>query len=153
MANSQTVFLISAVYAWPFIHCLYFINERKIFGRTPVKITRQWKSTLTQWNALRCIAKCSTNKGYNELPNNDRQNTSLCQERKAQNTSRRYLLPILFVCVCVFVWRPMKKNRFFCFIFENQINSQCKTSNQRRVDYTTALSTTGGPSSVWEFYH
>ena len=37
MANSQTVFLVSAVYAWPFIHCLYFIYERKIFGRTPRK--------------------------------------------------------------------------------------------------------------------
>ena len=31
------------VYAWPSMHCLYFI-----YARTQVKITRQWKSTLKQ---------------------------------------------------------------------------------------------------------
>ena len=33
-------------YVRPFIHCLYFICERKFYARTLVKITRQWKSTL-----------------------------------------------------------------------------------------------------------
>ena len=33
-------------YVRPFIHCLYFICERKFYARTHVKITRQWKSTL-----------------------------------------------------------------------------------------------------------
>ena len=33
------------VYAWPFIHCLYFI-----YARSHVKITRQWKSTLREKN-------------------------------------------------------------------------------------------------------
>ena len=32
------------VYVRPFIHCLYFICERKFYTRTHVKITRQWKS-------------------------------------------------------------------------------------------------------------
>ena len=36
------------VYAWPFIHCLYFIYARKFYVRTDGKITRQWKSTLRQ---------------------------------------------------------------------------------------------------------
>ena len=31
------------VYVRPFIHCLYFICERKFYTRTHVKITRQWK--------------------------------------------------------------------------------------------------------------
>ena len=39
--------LNSYVYAWPFIHCLYFIYVRKIYQRSQGKITRQWKSTLT----------------------------------------------------------------------------------------------------------
>ena len=30
-----------------FIHCLYFICERKFYARTHGKITRQWKSSLT----------------------------------------------------------------------------------------------------------
>ena len=30
----------------PFIHCLYFICERKFYPRTHIKITRQWKSSL-----------------------------------------------------------------------------------------------------------
>ena len=34
-------------YVRPFIHCLYFICERKFYARTHGKITRQWKSTLT----------------------------------------------------------------------------------------------------------
>ena len=33
------------IYAWPFIHCLYFIYARKICVRTHEKITRHWKST------------------------------------------------------------------------------------------------------------
>ena len=37
------------VYARPFIHCLYFICERKFYACTHVKITRQWKSTLMFW--------------------------------------------------------------------------------------------------------
>ena len=28
------------------MHCLYFICERKFYGRTHIKITRHWKSTL-----------------------------------------------------------------------------------------------------------
>ena len=39
--------LNSYVYAWPFIHCLYFIYARKIYQRSHGKFTRQWKSTLT----------------------------------------------------------------------------------------------------------
>ena len=41
--------LNSYVYAWPFIHCLYFyfICVRKIYQRSHGKITRQWTSTLT----------------------------------------------------------------------------------------------------------
>ena len=39
--------LNSYVYAWPFIHCLYFIYVRKIYQRSHRKITRQWKSTLS----------------------------------------------------------------------------------------------------------
>ena len=39
--------LNSYVYAWPFIHCLYFIYALKIYVRSHEKITRQWKSTLT----------------------------------------------------------------------------------------------------------
>ena len=39
--------LNSYVYAWPFIHCLYFIYVRKIYQSSHRKITRQWKSTLT----------------------------------------------------------------------------------------------------------
>ena len=35
------------VYARPVIHHLYFIYARKIYVRSHVKITRQWKSTLT----------------------------------------------------------------------------------------------------------
>ena len=34
------------IYARLSIHCLYFIYARKIYVRTHVKITRQWKSTL-----------------------------------------------------------------------------------------------------------
>ena len=30
----------------PFIHCLYFICERKFYSRAHIKITRQWKSSL-----------------------------------------------------------------------------------------------------------
>ena len=37
----------SYVYARPFIHCLYFIYVRKIYQSSHRKITRQWKSTLT----------------------------------------------------------------------------------------------------------
>ena len=33
-------------YARPFIHCLYFICERKVYARTHGKITRHFKSTL-----------------------------------------------------------------------------------------------------------
>ena len=35
-------------YVRPFIHCLYFICERKFYARLHVKITRQRKSTLRQ---------------------------------------------------------------------------------------------------------
>ena len=35
-------------YKRPFIHCLYFICERKFYARRHVKITRQWKSTLNE---------------------------------------------------------------------------------------------------------
>ena len=34
---------------WPFIHCFYFIYARKIYMRTQVKITPQWKSTLSRF--------------------------------------------------------------------------------------------------------
>ena len=34
------------VYAWSFIHYLYFIYARKLYVRSHGKITRQWKSTL-----------------------------------------------------------------------------------------------------------
>ena len=33
----------------PFIHCFYFIYARKIYMRTQVKITLQWKSTLSRF--------------------------------------------------------------------------------------------------------
>ena len=33
-------------YVRAFIHCLYFICERKFYERAHVEITRQWKSTL-----------------------------------------------------------------------------------------------------------
>ena len=39
--------LNSYVYARPFIHCLYFIHVRKIYQSSHRKLTRQWKSTLT----------------------------------------------------------------------------------------------------------
>ena len=39
--------LNSYVYARPFIHCLYFIYVRKIYQSSHRKLTRQWKSTLT----------------------------------------------------------------------------------------------------------
>ena len=44
------------VYPWPFIHCLYFIYERKFYVRSQGKVMRQWKSTLSltfisHWNA------------------------------------------------------------------------------------------------------
>ena len=42
------------VYALPFIHCLYFIYARKIYVRTHVKITLEWKSSFTR--GLSCIA-------------------------------------------------------------------------------------------------
>ena len=32
---------------WPFMHCVYFISDRKFYALTHVKITRHWKSTLT----------------------------------------------------------------------------------------------------------
>ena len=35
-------------YAWPSIHGFYFIYAHKIYVRTHVKITRQWKSTCTR---------------------------------------------------------------------------------------------------------
>ena len=31
------------------VHCLYFICERKFYAPMHVKITRQWKSTLSSW--------------------------------------------------------------------------------------------------------
>ena len=42
------------VYAWPFIHCLYFIYARKFYLRSQGKITRQWKST--PWEACSVTA-------------------------------------------------------------------------------------------------
>ena len=33
----------------PFTHCFYFIYARKIYMRTQVKITLQWKSTLSRF--------------------------------------------------------------------------------------------------------
>ena len=41
-------FLFFNFYAYerPFMNCLYLICERKIYVRTHIKITRQWKSTL-----------------------------------------------------------------------------------------------------------
>ena len=33
----------------PFTHCFYFIYARKIYMRTQVKITPQWKSTLSRF--------------------------------------------------------------------------------------------------------
>ena len=33
-------------YVRPFMHCLYFICERKLYARTHVKITRKWESTV-----------------------------------------------------------------------------------------------------------
>ena len=35
------------VYAWSFIHCLYFIYACKFYVRSHEKITRQWKSSFT----------------------------------------------------------------------------------------------------------
>ena len=35
------------VYVRPSIYCLYFVYARKIYVRTQVKITRQWKFTTT----------------------------------------------------------------------------------------------------------
>ena len=40
------------VYVRPFIYCLYFICGRKFYARTHVKITQQWKSSLTHDNEL-----------------------------------------------------------------------------------------------------
>ena len=42
------------VYAWPFIHCLYFIYARKFYMRLQGKITQQWKST--PWEACSVTA-------------------------------------------------------------------------------------------------
>ena len=42
------------VYAWPFIHCVYFIYARKFYPRSQGKITRQWKST--PWEACSVTA-------------------------------------------------------------------------------------------------
>ena len=42
------------VYAWPFIHCLYFIYARKFYLRSQGKITQQWKST--PWEACSVTA-------------------------------------------------------------------------------------------------
>ena len=42
------------VYAWPFIHCLYFIYARKFYLRSQGKITRLWKST--PWEACSVTA-------------------------------------------------------------------------------------------------
>ena len=36
------------VYTRHFLHCLYFIYARKIYVRTHVRITRQWKSNLKE---------------------------------------------------------------------------------------------------------
>ena len=33
-------------YVRPFMHCLYFICERKLYARTHVNITRKWESTV-----------------------------------------------------------------------------------------------------------
>ena len=48
------------VYAWPFIHCLYFIYARKFYLRSHGKITRQWKSTPSQ------VFTCRVNLQRNE---------------------------------------------------------------------------------------
>ena len=37
------------VYERPLMHCPSFICDRKVYGRTHVKITRHWKSTLSGW--------------------------------------------------------------------------------------------------------
>ena len=35
-------------YERPFMHCLYFVSERKCYARSYVEFTRHWKSTLTE---------------------------------------------------------------------------------------------------------
>jgi len=35
----------NVMYVGPFMLCLYFICERKFYARTPLEVTRQWKST------------------------------------------------------------------------------------------------------------
>ena len=35
-------------YERPFMHCLYFVGERKCYARSHVEFTRHWKSTLTE---------------------------------------------------------------------------------------------------------
>ena len=47
-SNDKHISSGPCVYAWPSIqYCLYFIYARKIYVRTHVKITQQWKSTFT----------------------------------------------------------------------------------------------------------
>ena len=40
------------VYARPFTHRIYFINARKMYVSTYVKIAQQWKSTLNKMKAM-----------------------------------------------------------------------------------------------------
>ena len=37
----------------PFMHCLYFICERKFYARTHVKIARHWNSTLSYTQSMK----------------------------------------------------------------------------------------------------
>ena len=50
------------VYAWPFMHCLCFINTQKIFVCTHVKESQHWKSTLTvMWSDVIIFTFVETN--------------------------------------------------------------------------------------------
>lgn len=50
------------VYAWPFMHCLCFINTHKIYVCTHVKESQHWKSTLTvMWSDVILFTFVETN--------------------------------------------------------------------------------------------
>ena len=52
------------VFARPSIHYLYFIRARKIYVRTHVKITQQWKFTLRKGSYERKTLKNSRFLGF-----------------------------------------------------------------------------------------
>ena len=60
-------YTLNYVYAWPFIHCLYFIYASKFCVRSHGKITRQWKSTNSQVFICRVNLQCNESPKYSAV--------------------------------------------------------------------------------------